>query len=160
MFNTHKNVHHNATLGDDILRYKKNKLAGNLALLGIVFNCLYFMLLYSVNDPFLYKLLVGISIICTLAVLLAGFYASEAIKGYDKKFSIVLIVLAVVQIIRIFILPLQGLNQSALNTHYFGAELGSGATFAWLLIWLVLSAACFAGSAYGAILLLPNLKST
>ena len=37
-------------IDSDILRYKKNKLAASLALLGLVFNCLYIMLLYGIKQ--------------------------------------------------------------------------------------------------------------
>ena len=42
----------NQVIKHDILRYKKNKLAQSLAILGLVFNCLYFMLLYAYNDKY------------------------------------------------------------------------------------------------------------
>ena len=63
-------------ISSDISRYKKNKLAANLALLGLVFNCLYFMLLYGykiarvgdgVTDFATIKM--GFSVIMTLVVL-------------------------------------------------------------------------------------------
>ena len=40
----------NPILQNDIQRYKKNKLASALALLGIAFACIYFMFLYAELD--------------------------------------------------------------------------------------------------------------
>lgn len=140
---------------NDILRYKKNKLASWLALLGLVFNCLYFMVLYAMPKTEFTTIKIGLSVIVTLIVLLATFLASEGVKGYNKKFSIVLIVLAVVQIVRIFIYPLQGITDNLLiaadTNHtigYFGYyPSSSGFFFALMVIYLVASAGCMIASA-------------
>lgn len=132
---------------NDILRYKKNKFASTFALLGIVFDALYLMLFYSINASNLYKILLGLSVIVNLAVLLFGFFASEGIKNYERKFCIFLVILSLVQIVRIFIFPLQGLRGDYLSGHYFGAELNSTAMFIVLLVYLIASATCFMLSA-------------
>lgn len=111
----------------DIYRYKKNKLAANLALLGLVFNCLYIMLLYGIKlanagddtKTRFVSLTIGFSVILTLVVLLATFLASEGIKGYNKKYTIILFVLAAFQIFRIFGYPLYGLRNGLLTVNYF-----------------------------------------
>jgi hypothetical protein len=144
---------------NDILRYKKNKLASSIALLGLVFECLYFMLLYSLNYDFFYKMVIGFSVILTLVVLLAAFLSSEEIKGYNKTYSIVLLVLAVFQILKIFYFPLKGLQQDVLAGNYFGANLNSKESFAILVIYLVLSAACFAFSAVWGYIVAQRLAS-
>lgn len=133
----------NPIIQNDILQYKKNKFASGFALLGVALDALYLMLFYSINASKLYQIVLGLSVIVNLVVLLFGFYASEGIKNYDKKFCIFLIALAVVQVVRIFILPLQGLTGSYLTGHYFGAELNSVGMFVILLIYLLGSAACF-----------------
>ena len=123
----------NMAVSNDILRYKKNKLASLFAIGGLVFNCLYFMLFYSINNSSLYKLLIGFSVVLTLAVLLVAFYSSESVKNYKKIFVAVLAVLAAVQIARIFIYPLQVIKiteelraaqpggEAKYVTFYFGA---------------------------------------
>lgn len=149
----------NKVIQNDILRYKKNKLASSLALLGVIFDALYLMLFYSINDKSFYILLIGVSVIVNLLVLLFGFFASEGIKNYNIKFCPVLIVLAVIQIVRIFILPLRGLKGEYLTGHYFGVELKSGGMFTILLIYLVASAACFVLSAvYGFLIAMKHDK--
>ena len=144
-------------LSSDIMRYKTNKLPASLALLGIVFSCLYFCLLYGFKTPFFSMWKIGISVMLTLILLLVTFLASEGIKAYKKKFAIVLLVLAAVQIIRMFGLPLEalkydsGLGASEVHAfgelRYFGVDLSSGASYTILIVWLAASAACFVASA-------------
>ncbi len=143
----------------DILRYKTNKLPATLALLAIVFNCLYFCLLYGFRSNFFNKWEIGVSVIVTLVMLLITFLSSEGIKGYNKKFTIVLLVLAAVQIIRIFGIPFEALRfdvanevtgvdeSAALYTRYFGVDLAPWTCFIILTIWLCASAACLIASA-------------
>lgn len=145
----------NMAVSNDILRYKKNKLASLFAIGGLVFNCLYFMLFYSINNSSLYKLLIGFSVVLTLAVLLVAFYSSESVKNYKKIFVAVLAVLAAVQIARIFIYPLQVIKiteelraaqpggEAKYVTFYFGAGLTPSAAGSLLIVYLALSAACF-----------------
>lgn len=138
-----------SVLQDDILRYKKNRFASSFALLALVFDCLYFTLLYAVCSTALYKVPLGFSVIINLLVLLAGFYASEGIKGYNKKFSIVLIVLAAIQVIRIIYYPVIGAAKGWLanDNHYFGISMNNAANATLMIIYLVGSAACFIVSA-------------
>lgn len=146
-------------LRTDIKRYKSNKFASSLALLAIVFNCLYFCLLYSFRDKFFGTWRLGVSVILTLVVLLFTFLSSEGIKSYNKKFAIFLLVLAAVQIIRMFGLPLEALKfdksngvaadkmGGALNMRYFGIDLSPAASYTIMVIWLAASAACLVASA-------------
>ena len=138
----------------DIMRYKTNRLPAMLALLSLVFNVLYFCLLYGFKNSFFSNWKIGASVVITLVTLLFTFLASEGIKGYNKKYCIMLLVLAAVQIIRIFILPIQalqndlgGVENPALSVRYFGMDLSSQAYCAILIIWLSLSAACLIASA-------------
>lgn len=136
-------------IADDILRYKRNKLAQILAILGLVFNCLYFCVLYAIPDSDMRKMTLGFSVILTLIVLLMIFLSSEGVKGYNKKFSIVLIVIAAFQILRIFYYPLNGLiNDSLTGIGYFGYyPENSGFYFTIMLIYLLASSACLIASA-------------
>lgn len=144
----------------DILRYKKNKLAANLVLLALVFYCLYFMLLFGIKTSTVSaedgsttatkfaSLQMGFTVILTLATLLVSFLASEGIKGYNKKYSIVLIVLAVLQVVRIFGYPLYGLQNNLLTVNYFGLNpTTSTVEFILLLVYLLASAACYIAAA-------------
>lgn len=143
---------------DDILRFKKNKIGQMLAYLGLVFNCLYFMLLYAFNNTYFYVINIGVSVLLNLILLLAIFLAGEGVKSYTKKYCIVLLVIAVIQIIRIFGLPLGGVTNSAFTTlvskggetvgrDYFGVELSQAAAMTLLVVYLVISAVALAFSA-------------
>lgn len=133
---------------DDILRYKKNKLASMLALLGLAFTALYFALLYSVNNGYFYTVSMGLSVIVTLVLLLTAFLCSESIKNYRKGYCITLLVLAAINIGRIFYYPMQGLKANAFDgAIYFWTEMSNGGIFTMLVIYLVASAACYVGSA-------------
>lgn len=144
-------------LADDVLRYKKNKLGQLLAYAGLLFNCLYIMLLYAFNNNTFYVFEMGVSVLVSLVYLLACFLSSEGVKVYNKKYSYFLIALAAIQIIRIFGLPLKGLRAGAFTSitaenitvgrDYFGVNLSTGAAFTLLVVYLVLSAACLIGSA-------------
>ena len=143
-------------IADDVLRYKKNKLASTLALLGLVFNCLYFMVLYCISNREFYKILIGLSVVINLVVLLGGFLASEGVKNYKKSMAIVLLVIAAIQIARIFVYPVQILNfkvaegstfYGMTGAYYFGADLTTKSTSAILIVYLALSAACFVAAA-------------
>jgi hypothetical protein len=145
----------------DISRYKKNKLGANLALLGLVFQCLYFMLIYGYKATILTdgsgtftkfcSIDIGLSVILTLVTLLVSFLASEGVKGYNKTYCIYLLVLAVIQIAKIFGLPLYGYNHGLLTVNYFGLEPSTpgvnGIEFAILIVYLVASAACYIAAA-------------
>lgn len=146
----------NMLLQRDTLRYKKNSLAANLALLALLFNCLYFCLLYAFKNAVLAdgsstwfsNILVGASVILTLVMLLTNFLASEGIKGYKKHFCIVLLVLAVIQIARIFIYPLYVMQHSEFTVTYFWIRNASNVFLGIVLVvWLSLSAACLIASA-------------
>lgn len=139
-------------IAGDILNYKKNKLAATLALVGIAFSALYFCLLYALQSTtdgyFTSTWKIGFSVILTLFSLLITFLASEGIKNYKKKFSIVLLVLAAIQVIRIFGLPLEALRAGGgLNNGYFFTTITPAVAFTIATIWLVLSAASLVASA-------------
>lgn len=89
----------------DRMRYTKNTLSSRLALLGIVFNVLFFISIYKVNDKAYYTYWIGISILYNLVFMLAAFLASEGSKNYRPMYSLLLGVLGIGQIVRIFILP-------------------------------------------------------
>ncbi len=143
---------------NDISRFKTNKSASNLILLSLVFGCLYFLVMYAQcagdlratfyeNGKNVYTIQMGVSVILNLVVLLAVFYSSIKIKNYSKIYCYVAGVVGIVQIVRIFVYPLQTYRK------HLAAALGAGnrlfgiAVFLTLVIMLVLSAACLIGGA-------------
>lgn len=91
----------------DRMRYTKNSISATLSYLAILFNALYFLNIYHSDvGRFYYKIDIGFSVIYNLLFMLFVFLASEAVKNYDLKFSIVLIAIGAMQIVRIFGIPL------------------------------------------------------
>lgn len=155
-----KTVEPNPILQDDILRYKKNKFAANFALLALVFNCLYFMLFYSVHNESFYTILLGFSVILNLLVLLLGFFCSEGIKGFNGKFAYVLFALAAVQIARIFVFPLMGMSNDWLTGNfYFGIPMNSPLQGILLIVYLCASSACFIVSGVQGLIAAKRLQN-
>lgn len=147
----------NPIIQNDIQRYKKNKLASSLALLGIVFACIYFMFLYAEvkNKDFYYYWPIAIDVVYNLIFLLFIFLCSEQVKNYDRKMFYVQLFLGVMQFVRIFWLPLAGITETAyvkLADVKFSGLSGykpvlSTGTFAILLVGLAGSGACVIASA-------------
>ena len=135
-----KKTQKNPVLERDIMRYKKNKLGANLALLGIVFACAYFIVLYAQvkNNNYYYKWSIAFDVIYNLFFLLFVFLFSEQVKNYNRKMFIVQLIVGFLQIARIFWLPLEGI----LNTYVSGAEsvtVISVPTFVCMTVFLALS---------------------
>ena len=138
----------------DRLRFTKNSLASTLAIVAIVFDVLYFLNIYKsdVNNnvgDFYYQIRIGGSIILNLLFMLAAFLASEGIKNYKKSYGYLLAVLGVIQIVRIFILPMQAHSTEVTVAGVTSKVMGDG-QFTLVIIYLVLSAAaCFASAFVG-----------
>ena len=136
----------------DRLRFTKNTLASTFAILAIVFDVLYFLNIYksdvnhNVGD-FYYQIRIGGSIILNLLFMLAAFLASEGIKNYKKSYGYVLAVLGVIQIVRIFILPMQAHSTEVTVAGVTSKVMETG-QFITVIIYLVLSAVCCFAAAY------------
>lgn len=91
----------------DRMRYTKNTTSSRYAYLAILFNVLFFVCIYKTNDRNYYNILMGASIVYNLLFMLLTFLASEGVKNYKRGFSKLLLFLAILQIVRIFIFPVQ-----------------------------------------------------
>ncbi len=138
----------------DRLRFTKNSLASTLAIVAIVFDVLYFLNIYksdvnrSVGD-FYYQIRIGGSIILNLLFMLAAFLSSEGIKNYKKSYGYVLAVLGIIQIVRIFILPMQA-HATEITVGGVTSKVMENGQFITVIIYLILSAAaCFAAAYVG-----------
>lgn len=142
----------NPVIKDDIQRYTKNKLGSMLALLSIVFCCAYFIVLYAQvkNGNYYYKWPIALDVIYNLFFLLFAFLFSEQIKNYDRKMFWAQLAFGVMQVVRIFWLPLAGVSETVYSKladmPYTGKVLGSGA-FICMVIFLAASGACLIASA-------------
>ena len=126
----------------DRMRFSKNTLSSRLALLAIAFDVLYFISIYKSDvGTYYYNILIGGSIIYNLVFLLMTFLASEGVKNYKRGYSVLLIVLGVLQIGRIFIIPWQA-HQAMVKVAGVDTVVMGDAQFIRVIIYLVLSAVC------------------
>lgn len=97
-----------ALVKKDRLRFTKNKLSANLILLAIVANALYFVSVYSSDvGRYYYAFFIGTSVVYNLIFMLAAFLSSEGVKSYKMGYSYVSIVLGILQIVRVFQIPMK-----------------------------------------------------
>ncbi|MBR3795169.1 MAG: hypothetical protein IKK34_03970 [Clostridia bacterium] len=126
----------------DRMRYTKNKLASNLALLAIVFNVLYFVSIYESDvGSWYYSLLIGASIVYNLLFMLMAFLASEGVKNYRIGYAFLLLAIGAGQIVRIFILPLKAYH-ATVTISKVTHQVMQTQQFATVVLLLSLSAIC------------------
>jgi hypothetical protein len=96
------------TIRLDRMRYTNNGTSSGFALLAILFNVFYFVSIYRSDvGTYYYSWLIGLSIIYNLVFMLVVFLCSEGVKSYNFNYSVTMIVVGVLQISRIFIIPLK-----------------------------------------------------
>ena len=139
----------------DRMRYVKDNTPSNLAILSVVFDILYFVLIYKINSDYFYNWMIGASIIVNLLFMLFGFWCSIEVKNYHGKFGILMIVLGIVQIIRIFIYPMNAKNASVLVGELMVPVMTS-TQFLFAVVYLCLSAGCMIA---GGLMSMKNSKT-
>ncbi|MBR0313148.1 MAG: hypothetical protein IJQ98_12235 [Oscillospiraceae bacterium] len=134
----------------DRMRYTKNTLSANLALLAIFFNVCFFISIYESDvGSWYYNILVGASILYNLIFMLAAFLSSEGIKNYKASYGYMMIVLGVIQLFRITIYPMKAYNAVVTIQEQSVAVMSQG-QYMRVMLYLALSAAClFAGAVIG-----------
>ena len=101
-------VNNDAQTRKDRLRFTKNKLSANLILGAIAANALYFVSIYSSDEgSYYYKLFIGASIVYNLVFMLVAFLSSEGIKNYKLSYAFTSVLIGVLQVGRIFYLPMK-----------------------------------------------------
>ena len=135
------------TIRLDRMRFVKNTLAANLAILGILFDVFYFVNIFQSDvGTYYYTILIGASIVYNLVFMLIVFLASEGVKNYQLTYSYVLVVMGVLQFARIFIIPMRA---RAALTLVNGEEVKvmDNGQFMWVGAFLVSSGVCLLASA-------------
>ncbi len=90
----------------DRMRYTKDGFSSGLVLLAIVFNVLYFVSIYQTDvGRYYYTWTIGASVVYNLLFLLIAFLASQGVKARKSGYSLTLIIIGLLQIVRIFYLP-------------------------------------------------------
>lgn len=124
----------------DRLRYTKNSISAVFSYIAIALNALYFISIYSTDvGSYFYNYEIGISVIYNLLFMLFVFLASEGVKSYDYKFSLVLILIGVLQIVRIFGIPLTA-YQTVVQVGMKKVQAMEIGQFIWCIVLLSLSA--------------------
>ena len=135
------------TIKRDRMRFIKNSLAANLALLGILFDVLYFVKIYQSDvGTYYYTILIGASIVYNLIFLLAVFLASEGVKNYKSGYTWLLAAIGLGQIVRIFIIPM-GAHTATTLVNGENVSVMSAGTFTYVVVLLAASAVCLLASA-------------
>ena len=131
----------------DRMRFVKNTLCANLCYLGLLFDVFYFVLLYRSDvGNYYYTIQIGASIVYNLLFLLIVFLSSEGVKNYGKGYSYILLAAGIMQVVRIFAIPM---SAHAATIAVDGAEIAvmQDPQFIREVIYLVASAACLVVSA-------------
>lgn len=97
--------HPNYNVVLDRKKYKGDSFPYLLVMLGLVMNVLYFVCVYKINNGVFYQPIIGVSVIYNLLFMLSVFLCAENLKNYKWKFSVVIIVIGVLQLVRLFIIP-------------------------------------------------------
>ena len=149
----------------DRMRFVKNTMCANLCYLAILFDIFYFVLLYRSDvGTYYYTIQIGASIVYNLLFLLIVFLSSEEVKNYNKTYSYILLAVGVMQIVRIFVIPMdahaatilvQNMETGAMEET---AVMGNSQFF-WSVIHLAVSAACLIVSAVVNIIRCSTLEA-
>ncbi len=97
------NPNYNVVL--DRKKYKGDGMPYLLVMLGLVINVFYFVCVYKLNDGTFYQPIIGVSVIYNLLFMLSVFLCAENLKNYKWKFSVAIIVIGLLQLVRLFIIP-------------------------------------------------------
>lgn len=131
-----------STISIDRMRFTKDSLSANAVLLAIVLDCLYFVSIYQSDvSTWYYNWVIGASIIFNLLFLLTAFLASEGVKNRKTGYTLPLLVLGVLQVIRIFYLPANAHASVVAIAGVETAVMGDG-QYWYTVICLAISAVC------------------
>ncbi len=145
----------------DRMRFTKNSLSATLCYIAILFNVFYFVNIYSTDvGNYYYTINIGASVVYNLLFLLFTFLCSESVKNYSKGFSIFLIVIGALQLVRIIGIPVKAHN-AVVSLSGVQTAVMDDKQFVTVCIFLIVSSACcIAGGIIGYIktITLENYK--
>lgn len=136
------NMNEEQLIRRDRMRFTKNTLSSGLALLAILANVFYFVSIYKSDvGSYYYNILIGASVLYNLVFMLVVFLSSEGVKGYKISYAYVLIVIGILQILRIFILPMRA-HAATVTINQQETVVMQTAQFIRVIVYLCISAAC------------------
>jgi TRAP-type uncharacterized transport system fused permease subunit len=122
------------------MQYQLDKLSYWLCVFSIVFNMVYFVSVYT-NKVVAPDVTIGADVVVNIVFMLIVFLGSEKLKAYQKKWNVYVMLIGVVQILRIFFVPM----------HYNQMEVLIGLEHTLAVVWLSVS---------GILLLLAGINSS
>lgn len=126
----------------DRMLYTKDKLSANLILVAIVLDALYFVSIYKTDvGTWYYSWLIGASIIYNLLFMLMAFLASEGVKNRRSGYTLLLLILGVMQFVRISYLPAKAHEATVIIQEVEYAVMADG-QYAYVLGCLIVSGIC------------------
>jgi hypothetical protein len=132
----------------DRLRFIKNTQSANLCYIGILLDVFFFVNIYKSDvGTYYYNWLIGASIVYNLCFMLAAFLASEGVKNYAKNYSYLLGFLGIMQIVRIFIIPMKAHSSNVVVNGVETLVMTNG-QFTRVVIYLVISACALICAAF------------
>ena len=144
----------------DRMRFIKNHLSANLALLAILFDVFYFVTVYRQDvGSYYYNIIIGASIIYNLLFMLTVFLCSEGVKNYKIGYGYVAVLLGLLQAGRIFYLPLNALNAPNPKVDAESATVMTGGQFSFVAICLGISAVLLIAAGITGIMKTMTLNS-
>lgn len=131
-----------ADVKKDRLRFTKNSKSAIFCYIAILFNVLYFAYIYSTDvGNYFYTIQIGASVVYNLLFLLFTFLCSEGVKNYSRGYSIFLLIIGAMQIVRIFGIPLDAFT-TTVNLAEGPVRVMGAFQFVVLVVLLLLSSAC------------------
>lgn len=95
-----------AKLNGDRMRYQTNKSSFWLCIIAVIFNVASLINIYE-NKTIEPDVYIGLDILINIVIMLVGFWGAEKTKTYKRYWSYILIVFGLIQILRIFVVPLK-----------------------------------------------------
>lgn len=135
----------------DRLRYTKNTTSATLAYVAILFGALYFVSIYQSDvNNYYYTITIGLSVLYNLVFLLMAFLASEGLKNYKIGYAYGIIGIGILQIARIFGIPMMAHNTLTVIEGTEVPVMANG-QFVYVVVCLLISAAaCILAGIIGA----------
>ncbi len=130
------------TIRRDRMRFTKNTLSSGLALAAIVFNVFYFVSIYKSDvHNYYYQYFIGIDVVYNLLFMLVVFLSSEGVKNYKMGYALGLLPIGLIQVARIFYIPVQA-HEASVTVSEVTTQVMGDKQFIWVCIWLIASALC------------------
>ena len=126
----------------DRMRFTKDSFSSGLVLLAIVFDVLYFVSIYQSDvGRYYYNWVIGASVIYNLLFLLIAFLASQGVKNRKDGYSLTLLIIGLLQLVRVFYLPAKA-HAATVEIGSEVLEVMSNGQYTYVVICLIASGVC------------------